>query len=139
MPKYRANIEPLPVPTPISQPFWDGTRQHRLLLQRCEARHVFYYARSHCPQCLSNRLEWFDASGKGSLYSFTVARRPTSPDFEQDVPYVIAVVELDEGPRMTSRLVEVDPDAVGIGMRLEVVFDDVTDEITLPYFRPSTG
>jgi uncharacterized OB-fold protein len=137
MPKYRTTIEPLPVPTPITQPFWDGTRQHRLLLRRCEAGHMIFYPRSHCPGCLSNRLEWVEASGKGTLYSYTVARRPTSPDFEHDVPFVIAVVELDEGPRMTSRLVEVDPDAVRIGMRLEVVFDDVTEEITLPYFRPA--
>lgn len=137
MPKYRTTIEPLPVPTPITQPFWDGTRQHRLLLQRCEAGHIIFYPRSHCPRCLSNRLAWVEASGKGTLYSYTVARRPTSPDFEHDVPFVIAVVELDEGPRMTSRLVEVDPDAVRIGMRLEVVFDDVTEEIALPYFRPA--
>lgn len=139
MPKYRVNVEPLPVPTPVTQPFWEGTRRHRLMLQRCDEGHVFFYPRSHCPRCLSNRLEWAEASGRGTLYSYTVARRPTSPDFEEDVPFVIAVVELDEGPRMTSRLVEVDLDRVEIGMRLEVVFDDVTEEVTLPYFRPAAG
>jgi uncharacterized OB-fold protein len=136
MPKYRKGVEPVPVPTPISQPFWDAAKQHRLTLQRCSNGHVFYYARSHCPKCLSNDLTWFDASGKGTIYSYTVARRPTSPEFEQDVPYVIGVIELAEGPRMTSLVVDADPDAVKIGTPVQVVFDDVNEEIALPYFRP---
>jgi uncharacterized OB-fold protein len=127
----------LPVPTPISQPFWDAAKQHRLTLQRCANGHVFYYARSHCPKCLSNELTWFDASGAGTIYSYTVARRPTSPEFEQDVPYIIGVIELAEGPRMTSLVVEADPDAVKIGTPVQVVFDDVSDAIALPYFRPA--
>lgn len=137
MPKYRKGGEPLPVPTPISQPFWDAARQHRLTLQRCNNGHVFYYARSHCPKCLSNQLEWVDASGKGSIYSYTVARRPTSPEFDEDVPFIIGVIELAEGPRMTSLVVEADPDNVKIGTPVEVVFDDVSDEIALPYFKPA--
>jgi hypothetical protein len=137
MPNYRKGSEPLPVPTPISQPFWDAAKQHRLTLQRCANGHVFYYARSHCPKCLSNELTWFDASGAGTIYSYTVARRPTSPEFEQDVPYIIGVIELAEGPRMTSLVVEADPDAVKIGTPVQVVFDDVSDAIALPYFRPA--
>lgn len=137
MPKYRKGTGPLPVPTPISQPFWDAAKQHRLTLQRCNIGHVFYYARSHCPKCLSNELTWFDASGRGTIYSFTVARRPTSEEFAEDVPYVIGVIELAEGPRMTSLVVETDPDAVKIGTPVQVVFDDVSDAIALPYFRPA--
>lgn len=137
MPKYRKGAEPLPVPTPISQPFWDAAKQHRLTLQRCNNGHVFYYARSHCPKCLSNQLEWIDAAGKGTIYSYTVARRPTSPEFEEDVPYIIGVIELAEGPRMTSLVVEADPDNVQIGTPVEVVFDDVSDQIALPYFKPA--
>ncbi|GMV86030.1 MAG: hypothetical protein AMXMBFR80_18850 [Dehalococcoidia bacterium] len=137
MPKYRKSVEPLPVPTPITRPFWDAAKQHRLALQRCANGHVFYYARSHCPKCLSNELSWFDASGKGTIYSYTVARRPTSPEFEQDVPYIIGVIELAEGPRMTSLVVETDPDAVKIGTPVQVVFDDVSEAIALPYFRPA--
>jgi hypothetical protein len=82
-------------------------------------------------------LTWFDASGKGTIYSYTVARRPTSPEFEQDVPYIIGVIELAEGPRMTSLVVELDPDTVMIGTPVQVVFDDVNDAIALPYFRPA--
>ncbi len=137
MPKYRKGAEPLPVPTPISQPFWDAAKQHRLTLQRCANGHVFYYARSHCPKCLSNELTWFDASGEATIYSYTVARRPTAAEFEQDVPYVIGVIELAEGPRMTSLVVEMDPDAVKIGTPVQVVFDDVSEAIALPYFRPA--
>ena len=136
MAKYRKGLEPIPVPTPISKPFWDGAKQHRLLLQRCANGDVFYYARSHCPKCLSNELTWFDASGKGTIYSYTVARRATAPEFEADVPYTIGVIELAEGPRMTSLVVEADPDSVRIGMAVEVVFDDINDETALPYFRP---
>ncbi|MEX1103749.1 MAG: Zn-ribbon domain-containing OB-fold protein [Dehalococcoidia bacterium] len=140
VPKYRKGTSPVPVPNPISQPFWDATREHRLLIQRCANGHTFYYPRSHCPECLSNELSWVEASGKGTLYSFTVARRATSPDFEPDVPYVIAAVELAEGPRMTSMLVEANVDAVAIGTPVELVWDDeVSEELSIPCFRPVNG
>jgi uncharacterized OB-fold protein len=134
--KYRVETKPVPVPTPVTQPFWDATREHRLLLQRCEKGHVFYYARTHCPECLSNEVEWFEASGRGRLYSYTVARREQSPDFAADVPYIIAAIVLEEGPRMTSLLVEAEPDNVQIDGQVEVVWDDVNDELSMPYFRP---
>lgn len=137
MPRYRTNTMPLPVPTPVSEPFWEAARDHRLAIQRCPNGHVFAYARSHCPLCLSARNEWVNASGRATLYSYTVARRPTSPDFEGETPYVIAIVALEEGPHIMSRLVEIAPEAVRIGMPIEVVFDDVTPEVSLPYFRPA--
>jgi uncharacterized protein len=140
MPKYRKGTAPVPTPNPISQPFWDATREHRLLIQRCANGHVFYYPRSHCPKCLSNELTWVDASGRGTVYSFTIARRATSPEFEEDVPYVIAAIDLEEGPRMTSMLVEADVDAVKIGTPVELIWDDeVSDSLSLPYFRPANG
>jgi uncharacterized OB-fold protein len=137
MATYRQNPLPVPTPTPITAPFWEATREHRLLLQKCDNGHVFYYARSHCPECLSNRLEWVEASGRGRLYSFTVARRPQSPEFAADVPYIIAAITLDEGPRMTSLLVEADPDKVEIDGRVEVTWQDVSDSMAMPYFRPA--
>lgn len=137
--KYRKNPEPIPVPTPVTQPFWDATREHRLVLQRCASGHVFYYARTHCPVCLSNELEWVEASGRGTLYSYTVARRPQSPEFAEDVPYIIAAINLDEGPRMTSLLVDADPDGVQqlIGQPVEVAWEDVSPDLAMPYFRPA--
>ncbi|MFQ5382606.1 MAG: Zn-ribbon domain-containing OB-fold protein [Dehalococcoidia bacterium] len=137
MPKYRRGSAPLPRPTPVTKPFWDATREHRLLLQRCPAGHVFYYARTHCPECLSNDLEWIEASGRGRLYSYTVARRPQSPHFADDVPYIIGAVILDEGPRLTSLIVETAPEDVVIDGPVEVVWDDeASDELSMPYFRP---
>ncbi len=138
MSKYRKNPLPVPASTPVTQPFWDATKQHRLMLQRCSNGHVFYYARTHCPRCLSNEVEWVEASGRGKLYSYTVARRPQSPEFADDVPYVVAAITLEEGPRMTSLLVEADPDNVEIDGPVEVVWDDL-DELSMPYFRPVRG
>ena len=138
MAKYRRGSGPLPVPTPVTQPFWQATREHRLLLQKCANGHVFYYARTRCPECLSNELEWVDASGRGTLYSYTVARRPQSEAFAEDCPYVIAAITLQEGPRMTSLLVECDADNVQalVDGPVEVVWEDVSEGLAMPYFRP---
>lgn len=132
-----AYLKPLPTPSPISEPFWRAAREHRLEIQRCRhcATHIFY-PRRLCPHCLSPDLEWVTASGKGSVYSYTIARRPTGPGFEPDVPYVIAIVELAEGPHLTTNIVGCDPEAVYVGMPVEAVFDDVTEEVTLVKFRP---
>ena len=137
MSNYRKNAVPMPVPTPVTQPFWDATKEHRLLLQKCANGHVFYYARTHCPECLSNELQWVAASGKGKLYSYTVARRAQGPEFAEDVPYIIAAITLDEGPRMTSLLVDADPDNVKMDGSVEVVWDDYSPEISMPWFRPA--
>lgn len=139
MPEYRSNPTPVPNPIPTSAPFWAATKEHRLMLQRCPDGHVFYYARTHCPECLSRDLQWVEASGKGTLYSFTVCHRAQSPDFEPDVPYVVAAVVLDEGPRMTSLLVDADPESVRCDMPVEVTWQDVNDEVSMPYFRPLQG
>jgi uncharacterized protein len=136
MTNYRKSHEPLPVPTPVTAPFWAATKDHRLLLQRCDQGHTFYYARTNCPRCLSNKLEWVQASGRGRLYSYTVARRPQSPEFAEDVPYIIAAITLEEGPRMTSLLVDADPENVQVDGPVQVVWEDV-GELSLPYFRPT--
>ena len=136
MPKYRSVAAPVPTPTPITQPFWDAAREHRLLLQQCSNGHTFYYARSHCPVCISGDIAWIEASGRGRLYSYTVARRPQSPEFAGDVPYIIAAIKLAEGPRMTSLLVESNPDEVEIDGEVEVIWEDASETISLPYFRP---
>lgn len=139
MAKYRKDPQLLPIPTPITQPFWDATKEHKLLLPKCANGHIFYYPRSHCPECLTNEYSWTEASGRGTLYSYTVARRPTSAEFAEDVPYIIASVQLAEGPRMTSWLVEADPDNVKIEGPVELVWDDVSEELALPCFRPATA
>jgi len=129
--------KPLPHPTQTSRPFWEGAKAHELRLQRCRAcgAHIFY-PRAVCPQCLSDDLEWVRASGRGHIYTYTVVRRPAHPAFQDDVPYVLAIVELEEGPRLTTNIVGVAPEEVRIGMPVEAVFEDVTDEVSLPKFRP---
>ena len=128
--------KPLPQPTPETKPFWDGLKEHELRIMHCTAcDHRYLYPRPYCPKCFSDRTEWQTASGRGRLHTFVVNHRPP-PNF--DGPYVIAVIELDEGPRLMSNLVDVDPDPknLKIDMPLEVVFDDVTAQVTLPKFRP---
>ncbi len=132
--------KPLPQPTLISQPFWDAARERRLSIQRCAAcnRYVFY-PRPLCPYCGATDLAWTDVSGRGTLYSYTIARRPTARPFEPDVPYVIAIVELEEGPRMVTNIVDVEqtPEALVLDMALDVTFERLSDEISLPVFRPA--
>ena len=131
--------KPLPVPTPTSQPFWDALRQHRVRIQHCaRCERWVYYPRSHCPYCLGPGLEWRDVSGEGTLYTFTIARTPTAPPFADEVPQKLAVVELDEGPRLTSTLVNVEPEQIKVGMRVRPVFDDLDEaEVTLLRYEPA--
>ena len=132
--------KPLPDPTDVSRPFWDAAREHRLLIQRSRAtgKHVFY-PRAISPFGRGDELEWVEVSGRGTVYSYTVARRPTGPQWAADVPYVIAIVELEEGVHLTANIVECDVDAVRVDMPVEVTYQDVTPEVTLPQFRPRAG
>lgn len=128
--------KPLPQPTAESGPFWKGARNHQLLIQSCRAcGKPFFYPRSLCPQCSSTDLEWIRASGKGIIYSYTVIRRAAFPSFSADVPYVFAIVELEEGPRMATNLLGCPPEALRIGLPVEAAFDDVTSEVTLVKFK----
>ena len=130
---------PIPLPTPETRPFWEAARRHELQLRRCRAcgRHHFY-PRAACPHCLSADLEWRRASGRGTLHTFTVVHRGQR-DFPLPAPYVIAIVELAEGPRLMTNLVGVapEPDVIRIGMPVEVTFDDVSPDVALPRFRPA--
>ena len=129
--------KPLPQPTPETKPFWDGLKEHELRVMHCIAcGHNYLYPRPYCPQCFSDRTEWRKASGRATLHTFVVNHRP-APNF--DGPYVIAVVQLDEGPRLMSNLVDADPDPnkLTIDMPLQIVYDDVTDDVTLPKFKPA--
>jgi len=133
--------KPLPQPTPDTLPFWEGCKRHELMLPRCRACNRFhFYPRALCPHCWSPTLEWVKASGRGRLYSYVINYRP-APGFEPDEPYVIAIVELEEGVRMMSNLVDVEPvpAKLPMDMPVAVVFDDVNETVTLPKFRPAQG
>lgn len=131
-------IKPLPEPNPTTKPFWDAAREHRLVLQRSRRTGKWvFYPRAVSPVGAGDTIDWVPACGRGTVYSFTVARRPTAPGWANDVPYVIAIIELEEGVRMTGNVVGCDPDTVRIGMPVEVTFADVTPEITLVQWRPA--
>ena len=131
--------KPLPTPSAVSQPFWDATKEHRLVYQRCRSCGAqVFYPRDVCPgpECFGvGTLEWVESTGKGSVYSYTISYQPAHPGFADDVPYVLAIVELDEGWRMNTNIVNCDHDSIEIGARVEVVWDDVTPEFTLPKFQ----
>jgi len=121
-----SNNKPMPVPTEISAPFWEGLKAERLLIQQCnQCSHWVFYPRRHCPGCLAHELAWREVSGGASLYSFTVTRIATMPDFADEMPQMLAVIELDQGVRINSNLVGLDESEVKIGMRLQPVFAEV--------------
>jgi len=136
MPDYPG---PLPVPTPETRPFWDAARRHQLCLPRYRGcGTLIFFPRAVCPHCLGGELDWERLSGRGTLHTFTVVHRGLR-GFPLGPPYVIAIVELAEGPRLMTNLVgiEADPARIRIGMPVEVVFEDVSADITLPRFRPA--
>jgi uncharacterized protein len=131
--------KPLPVPDIDSQEFWEGCRRHELLLQRCTQCHTFRYPpRPVCPSCFSAESTWEKTSGQGEVYTFSIVRRALGPAWETDIPYVIAIIRLDEGVQIVSNIVDCRTEDVRIGMKVEVVFDDVTERFTLPKFRAIT-
>ncbi len=132
--------KPIPPMTPWTRPYWEATREGRLTIQRCTAcgRHVFY-PRRNCPFCFADALDWVETSGRGDVYSFTIVQNNAPSAFLGDMPFVIAIVELEEGVRMMSNLVDCDPESVHCGMNVEVTFRPLTDTIALPVFRPATG
>jgi uncharacterized OB-fold protein len=130
--------KPLPQPTPETQPFWDGCKAHELRLQFCrDCQKFFFYPRIFCPTCLSDNTEWRPVSGKGTLLTYVLSARP-APGFEDELPYAIAIVQLDEGPHLMTNIVgtAITPENLPAGLPVEVVFTDVNEQITLPKFQP---
>lgn len=131
--------KPLPYIHEETKLFWEGTKKHELWLQKCRDCGQFrYYPRAFCPHCFSGNAQWVKASGRGTVYSFTVSYRPATPAFKNDVPYNIAIVELVEGVRMMSNIVSCRNEDLKIGMPVEVVFEDVSPQVTLPKFKPAS-
>jgi uncharacterized OB-fold protein len=136
----QARPKPLPKPTPETQPFWDGARDGRLLIMHCNAcARDYFYPRPYCPFCFSQDTSWKQASGKAKLHTYMIIHR-AAPGFEGEAPYVVGVVQLDEGPRMMTNIVGIEPNPANltVDMPLEVSFDKANDEITLPKFRPAS-
>jgi uncharacterized OB-fold protein len=130
--------KPLPEITAESRPFWEGCTRHQFLVQRCRtcgARQ--HYPRGICAACWSDDLEWLPSSGRGTVYSFTVTYRTQARGFKDELPYVLAHVELEEGVQVLTNLVGADHEKIRIGMPVRVTFEDVTADVSIPRFTPA--
>jgi uncharacterized OB-fold protein len=128
----------LPTIEPESQPFWDGAKEGRLMIQRCEAcGSAQHYPRPFCASCWSDRVHWEEASGRGTLYTFSTVYMNDLPPFAGRVPYVAAAIDLEEGPRIMSNIVGVDPAELRVGMPVKVDFEALNEDVTAPVFRPA--
>ncbi len=127
----------LPIVDAESEPFWAGTKERKFLIRHCRAcGRNHFYPRHYCPHCWSDQCDWQPASGRGRVYSYTVIHHNDVPPFKDMLPYIVALIDLDEGVRVTSNLVECTPEVVHVGMPVEVIYEQVTDDIALPQFRP---
>lgn len=132
-----STAKPIPRITPDNAPFWEGCRQHRIMLPTCVSCHRPHWPPGPvCPYCFGDVLAWTQASGRGVVSSWVVVHKAWLPAFEADLPYNAVQVELEEGVRLTCNLVGAGNEALCVGLEVEVVFDDVTPEATLPRFRP---
>jgi len=131
------SLKPLPSVSSVEWPFWDAAKRGELVLQKClECNKFIFYPRNFCPHCHSDSLTWEKASGKGRIYTYTVVWSNSPSAFLQDIPFVIAIIKLDEGVQMLSNIVGCRPEEVACDMPVEVVFEKLNDEFTLPKFKP---
>jgi len=129
----------VPGMTELTAPYWDAARAGRLVVQECRSCYqVWHPPLPRCPHCHSAGLGWRAVSGDGTVYTYTVVRHPTHFAFAGKIPYVLAIVELAEGPRLVTAITGVPPAEVRAGQPVRVVFREVADGITLPYFEPAT-
>jgi uncharacterized OB-fold protein len=129
--------KPVPTVTPEMRPFFAAAKRRQLVVQRCLDCGAYRFpAREICSACLSTKSEWKAVSGRGEVFSFNVMHQVYHPGFAAEVPYAVVLVKLAEGPKMTSNLVGVAPRDIRIGMPVRVVFEDLSDEVTLPKFEP---
>jgi len=138
MAQEKKYAKPLPHLDEENRPWWEALKRHELYLQKCrDCAALRYYPRAQCPECLSPRTDWVRASGRGKVYTFTATWQNQAAGFRESLPYVMAYVQLDEGPKMLTNIIDCGPEQVKIGMPVEVVYEDVTAEVTLAKFRPA--
>lgn len=132
--------KPIPVPQGESDVYWQKAKEHELWLRKCDdCGEAYFYPRDISPCCFSKNTSWVQASGNASLYTFAIVHRPPHPGFRDEAPFVTAIVELEEGPKMPTNIVIDDPtpENLQVGMPLHVVFEDITETIALPKFAPA--
>jgi uncharacterized protein len=128
--------KPLPLITSADKPFWDAARRRELTAYRCSNCGAYYSAVIDCVKCSAPRMEWVKVSGKGKIYTYAVYYQLYNPAFKEDIPYNAAWVQLNEGPIILTNIVGVKKEDLKVGLPVEVTFDDVTEEVTLPKFKP---
>ena len=139
-PVARPSTRAEPTPTDLTQPFWEATRHHVLLLQWCTlCERPIFYPRERCPRCLTSNLEWRPASGRGVVYAVTVDHRPQLSSRQQTEPFTVALVDLAEGVRMMSNIIDCPPDDVEIGMTVVLAWEALPDGRNLPQFTPANA
>jgi hypothetical protein len=127
----------LPTIDDDTRPFWQAARERRFLIARCRAcGEAHHYPRPFCPRCWSDDVVWEEASGRATLYTYSTVFMNDLPPFKERLPYVAAMVDLDEGPRVMTNVIDCDPADLSIGMDLQVDFRELTEEISVPVFRP---
>ena len=133
-------LKPIPQISDETREYWEGCRRHELRVQKCrDCGTYIWYPQTLCHKCCSWNLEWTKIGGKGTVFTYTVVHHPTGKVWESSVPYVVVIVEMPEGIRMVGDLVGGTSANVKIGMPVEVVFDDITPEVTLPRFKLVSG
>jgi uncharacterized OB-fold protein len=131
--------KPLPKLNADTRPFWEGCRKHELRFQRCNDCGCVRWPPSYlCPDCHSNDMNWMISKGNGRVYTFAVYHAAFHPEFAADLPYTVAIVALDEGPRLLTNIVDCHPGELRCDMPVEVTWEDLDETITLPKFRPSS-
>ena len=130
--------KPLPSIVGETKPYWDSCKRGELVIQKCDSCQEYqFYPRGICAHCWSNDIKWIKATGKGTVWSYTITHQNRTLGFAQDIPYVLALVQLDEGVKMFTNIVECDPNIVTIGMPVEVTFIQANNQISVPYFKPA--
>ena len=132
-------LKPLPIITDDNREYWEYCKKHELRMQKCQnCGYIRFPSSLLCPQCHSTDADWIELSGRGEIYSFVIYRAPYHPSYADDIPYIVAIIQLDEGPRMESNIIDCKVEDIRIDMRVEVCFDDITDEVSLPKFKPAS-
>jgi uncharacterized protein len=131
--------KPLPHIDEENRPWWEAAQRHELYIQKCrECGDLRFHPRALCTNCLSSNTEWVKCKGSGRIYTFTVTNQNGASGFRDSLPYVLAWVQLDEGLKLMTNIIDCPPDQVKINMAVEAVFDDVTPDVTLVKFRPAS-
>lgn len=126
----------LPITKGIAETFWTSLKDRKFMIQSCtDCTKQIFYPRVVCPHCGGSHVEYAEHEGTGEIYSFSVTHRTRLPGFKDEVPYVLALVDIDGGGRMMTNIIDCDPNEVQIGAKVKIAFTDVTEEITLPHFK----